>query len=290
MTAAFQRDAGFERDAERIAAIALAEDGPRDITSDVTVARGMEAVGRIEYRSGGVLAGRAYADAVARATHCAITWEAGEGEPVGRGTTIGLLTGPLAQVLRAERPLLNLLQRACGIATTTRTFVAAVTGTRTRILHTRKTAPGLRDLDVAAVLAGGGSEHRRDLAETVMVKDNHWQALAAQGKSLRAALDEARALGVTGLQVEVETIEQLRDACAAGATRLLVDNQSPETVECWATHARELAPGIEIEATGGITLDNVRAYALAGADFISIGALTHSVRAADLALEIERRG
>lgn len=282
--------ADLERHADRIAAIALAEDGPRDITSDVTVAPGMQAVGRIEYRSGGVVAGRLYADAVARATHCSITWQAADGQAVARGTTIGMLTGPLAQVLRAERPLLNLLQRACGIATTTRTFVAAVTGTRTRILHIRKTAPGLRDLDIAAVLAGGGSEHRRDLAETVMVKDNHWQALAAQGKSLRAALDEARALGVTGLQVEVETVEQLREACAAGATRLLVDNQSPETLECWATHARELSPGIEIEATGGITLDNVRAYALAGADFVSIGALTHSVRAADLALEIERRG
>jgi nicotinate-nucleotide pyrophosphorylase (carboxylating) len=129
--------AGFERDAERIAAIALAEDGPRDITSDVTVAPGVQAVGRIEYRSGGMVAGRSYADAVAQATGCAIKWDAGDGEAVGRGTTIGRLTGSLAQVLRAERPLLNLLQRACGIATTTRTYVAAVTGTHTRILHTR---------------------------------------------------------------------------------------------------------------------------------------------------------
>jgi nicotinate-nucleotide pyrophosphorylase (carboxylating) len=236
-----------------------------------------------------VVAGRDYADAVARATGCAITWQADEGEQVRRGAAIGSLAGPLGQVLRAERPMLNLLQRACGIANATRAYVAAVSGTKARILHTRKTAPGLRGLDVAAVLAGGGSPHRLDLSHTVMVKDNHWQALAAQGKSLREALDDARARGVTGLQVEVETVEQVREACAAGATRLLVDNQLPETVECWALHARELAPGIEIEATGGVTLDTVRAYALAGVDFISIGALTHSVRAADLALEIVQR-
>jgi nicotinate-nucleotide pyrophosphorylase (carboxylating) len=277
-------------DADRVAAIALAEDGERDVTSGVTVAPGARAAGRIEYRSGGVVAGRRYADAVARATGCAIEWQVREGEQVAPGVAIGSLAGPLAQVLRAERPLLNLLQRACGIANATRAYVVAVSGTAARILHTRKTAPGLRGLDVAAVLAGGGAEHRLDLARTVMVKDNHWQALAVQAKSLRAALDGARALGVTGLQVEVESEEQVRAACAAGATRLLVDNQSPEMVQCWAALARHLAPGIEIEATGGITLETVRAYALAGADFISIGALTHSVHAADLALEIAQRG
>ncbi len=276
------------RDAERVAALALAEDGPRDVTSDVTVAPGGRAAGRIEYRNGGVVAGRAYADAVARATGCTIEWRARDGDEVPACTVIGMLAGPLGAVLRAERPMLNLLQRACGIATATRAYVTAVAGTPARILHTRKTAPGLRSLDVAAVLAAGGAEHRRDLSHIVMVKDNHWQALAAQGKSLRAALDGARGLGAKGLQVEVETEEQLRAACAAGATRLLVDNQTPETVRAWSQLARQLAPGIEIEATGGIDLNTVRAYALAGAGFISIGALTHSVRAADLALEIDQ--
>jgi len=121
-----------------------------------------------------------------------------------------------------------------------------------------------------------------------MVKDNHWQALADQRKPLSAALAEARTSGVRGLQVEVESESQLREACDAGATRLLLDNQSPDTVRQWAALARRLAPGIEIEATGGITLENVRAYAGAGADFISVGALTHSVKAADIALEILR--
>jgi nicotinate-nucleotide pyrophosphorylase (carboxylating) len=276
----------FAADAERLAAIALAEDGSRDVTSDVTVASSARATGRLEFRSGGVLAGRVYAEAVAKLCDCRIEWVAGEGAQVPPNTLVGNASGPLSRLLRAERPLLNFLQRASGIATATRAYVAAVTGTTARILHTRKTAPGLRLLDVAAVLAGGGALHRLDLSHTVMVKDNHWWALAAQGKALKVALAEARYRGVEGLQVEVESEAQLRTSCEAGATRLLLDNQSPETVRDWADLARKLRPGIEIEATGGITLDNVRAYALAGADFISVGALTHSVKAADMALEI----
>ena len=182
--------------------------------------------------------------------------------------------------------MLNLLQRACGIATVTRAYVDAVAGTPCRILHTRKTAPGLRALDVAAVLAGGGTRHRFDLAHEVMVKDNHWQALRMEGNTLPAALAEGRRRGLASLQVEVESEGQLEEACAAGATRLLVDNQPPSTVQAWARRARELVRGIEIEATGGITLANVREYAEAGVDFVSIGALTHSVVAADIGLEI----
>jgi nicotinate-nucleotide pyrophosphorylase (carboxylating) len=120
-----------------------------------------------------------------------------------------------------------------------------------------------------------------------MIKDNHWAALARSGTSLADAVQEARRLGAGAVQVEVETAEQLKLACAAGADRLLIDNQTPERLKTWGTHARELKPGIEIEATGGISLKNVRRYAEAGADFISVGALTHSVVAADLALEIE---
>ena len=240
----------------------------------------------IEYRSGGVVAGAAYADAVARACECRIEWRAPEGRTVAAGTVAGVVHGPLGRILRAERPLLNLLQRASGIATATRAYVDAVAGTGCRILHTRKTAPGLRVLDVAAVLAGGGTRHRFDLAHEVMVKDNHWQALRSEGNTLAAALADGRRRGVASLQVEVETEAQLEEACAAGATRLLVDNQPPATVRAWARRARELVPGIEIEATGGITLANVREYAEAGVDFVSVGALTHSVMAADIGLEI----
>jgi nicotinate-nucleotide pyrophosphorylase (carboxylating) len=276
-------------DVERIAAQALAEDGDTDITTAVTIPPGLEAEGAIEYRTGGVLAGAAFADAVARACDCRIDWRVSDGRTVPAGSVVGAVHGSLARILRAERPMLNLLQRACGIATATRAYVDAVAGTPCRILHTRKTAPGLRALDIAAVLAGGGTAHRADLSHAVMVKDNHWQVLKREGGTLAGALDQARRRGVTALYVEVESLEQLEQACAAGATRLLVDNQMPETVAAWAQRARDLRPGIEIEATGGITLANVRVYAEAGADYVSIGALTHSVRAADLAIEVRVR-
>jgi nicotinate-nucleotide pyrophosphorylase (carboxylating) len=273
-------------DAERIAAVALAEDGETDVTTALTVPPGLDGVGRLEYRSGGVVAGAAYADAVARACECRIEWRAPDGRAVPPGTVIGIVHGPFNRILRAERPMLNLLQRACGIASATRAYVDAVAGTPCRILHTRKTAPGLRALDVAAVLSGGGTRHRLDLSHELMVKDNHWQALRVEGNDLAAALARARARGLASLQVEVESIQQVEDACAAGATRLLVDNQPPNTVRAWAERARELMPKIDIEATGGITLENVRAYAEAGVDFVSIGALTHSVVAADIGLEV----
>jgi nicotinate-nucleotide pyrophosphorylase (carboxylating) len=271
---------------DRIAAIALAEDGDRDVTTAVTVPPGLAADGVIEYRSGGVLAGAAFADAVARACECRIDWRAPDGRLLPPGATAGVIRGHLARILRAERPLLNLLQRACGIATLTRAYVDAVAGLPCRILHTRKTAPGLRALDIGAVIAGGGERHRADLSHEVMVKDNHWQALVRSGGDLTRALSDARALGVTALYVEVESESEVEEACRAGATRLLVDNQTPAMVRRWGDSARTMRPGIEIEATGGITLENVRSYAEAGADFVSVGALTHSVRAADLAVEV----
>lgn len=273
-------------DAARVAAAALAEDGEIDLTTDLTIPPGTKADAIIEFRSGGILAGLAYADAVAQACGCTIRWRSAEASYAEPGAVVATVTGELKHILRAERPLLNILQRASGIATATQSFVEAVAGTACRILHTRKTAPGLRQLDVAAVVAGGGETHRLDLAHEVMVKDNHWQALRRTGKSLETALAAARQRGIAALYVEVESPEQLQLACAAGATRLLVDNQSPDTLRSWAETARRQSRGIQIEASGGITLANARAYAEAGADFISVGALTHSVRAADIALEV----
>jgi nicotinate-nucleotide pyrophosphorylase (carboxylating) len=274
-------------DAAALAARALAEDGEGDVTSEVTVPLGQHGQGILEVRRDTVLAGMAYAEAVAAACRLdAIEWAASEGQFVAGGTVAGRVGGLLRDILLAERAMLNLLQRASGIATATRAYADAVRHTRCRILHTRKTAPGLRLLDVAAVLAGGGAMHRLDLAHTVMVKDNHWQALSASGRTLAEALATARELGVRGLQVEVEAREQVEEAAAAGATRLLVDNQAPATVREWGALARGLSSAIELEATGGITLENVVAYAEAGVDYVSIGALTHSVVAADLSLEV----
>ena len=276
------------QDAKRLAELALAEDGALDITTEITGAGARKAVGMLEARSVLVLAGVAYADAMVRAVGIpGVRWSRVEGDEVPAGSILGELSGTFAQVLRAERPLLNLLQRACGIATATRAYVRAVDGTGCTILHTRKTAPGLRGLDLLAVLAGGGRLHRAGLSHEVMIKDNHWRALEQQGETLKSALDGARDRGIEALYVEVESEAQVRSAASAGATRLLVDNQTPATVAAWKQLARTLAPRIEIEATGGITLENVRAYADSGVDFVSIGALTHSVKAADVALEVK---
>ncbi len=274
-------------DARRIAELALMEDGIRDVTTEACVAPGQFATGSLLFKSGGVLAGTSYADAVT--IICGldpVVWYQPTGSALEAGSVAGVVQGDLASILRAERPILNLLQRAVGIATATRTYVDAVAGTQAQILHTRKTAPGLRLLDVTAVLAGGGAMHRLDLSTTLMVKDNHWRALARSGRTLADALSAAGTRGVSDCFVEVETPEQLEEACRAGATRLLIDNQTPATVAAWCQRARAARPDITIEATGGITLDNVRGYAEAGADFISIGALTHSVKAADISLEI----
>ena len=270
-----------------MARAALAEDGPFDLTTEVALPQPVGAAATVDFRGKGVVAGLPYATAAARLAGCRVDWRLLDGDLVER-TVLGRLGGDLAAILRAERPLLNLLQRASGIATLTRCFVLAVEGTGCRILHTRKTAPGLRLFDAAAVVAGGGSVHRLDLSRTVMIKDNQWRALAALGRTLAQARDDARRRGGAGFQVEVESLAQVEEACAAGADRLLVDNQDPETVGRWARRARELHRAVLIEATGGITLETVREYAAAGADFVSVGALTHSVRAADIALTLEQ--
>ena len=272
-------------DVERVARAALEEDGPRDLTTLVTVPRTTLGSAAVELREPGVVAGLRYAEKLARLAGCGVIWDVAEGDEVAP-RRIGTVEGALAALLRAERPFLNLLQRAAGIATATRACVRAVAGTSCRILHTRKTAPGLRLFDAAAVVVGGGALHRLSLASTVLVKDNHWRALREGGGTLREALARARGKGALECQVEVESEEQVVEACAAGADRLLIDNRTPEVVHTWAERARRLRPGIRIEASGGITLANIRAYAEAGVDFISLGAITHSVRALDVALTL----
>ncbi len=285
-----QSGSAFEADALYLAGRALIEDGLYDITGNVVLAAGLSGAASLEFRSSGVFAGRLYADAVGRYSGLSdLNWSVTDGDEVTSGAVVCHIRGDLADILRAERPLLNFLQRSSGIATETRRYVKAVAGTGCRVLHTRKTAPGLRLLDASAVLAGGGSLHRLDLEHEVMVKDNHWYALAQRGRSLEETLSVAADSGTQALYVEVENAQQVELACNAGATRLLIDNQSPQTVGEWIGEARKLSPGIEIEASGGISLDNVRAYADAGANFVSVGALTHSVKAADLALDVEGR-
>jgi nicotinate-nucleotide pyrophosphorylase (carboxylating) len=205
-----------------------------------------------------------------------------EGVWARAGETIATVRARTGALLSGERVALNFLQRLCGVATLTRQAVDAVKGRgKARITHTRKTTPGLRALERYAVVAGGGVENRASLADAVMWKDNHWALLTAQEGSLSEALRAVPA----GLPVivEVESEAQLQQALEAGATHLLIDNQSPERLGEWA---RRAGAGVTIQASGGITLENVGSYAAAGAHLISMGALTHSAPAVGIRCEL----
>jgi len=208
-----------------------------------------------------------------------------EGAGAGPGQPIAEVRGPARQLLAGERTALNFLQRLSGIATATRAVVDAVAGTGAVVTDTRKTTPGLRELEKYAVRMGGGTNHRAHLADAVLWKDNHWALLG--GADLADALTRAPA-GIP-VVVEAETQEQFQTALDAGVTRILVDNRTPAQVKAWV---RKAGKGVAIEASGGIRPDTARAYAEAGARYLSIGALTHSARAVgirlDLALEEPR--
>lgn len=204
-----------------------------------------------------------------------------EGASVDAGTTIVTVRGPARTLLAGERVALNFLQRLCGIATLTRHAVDAVRGTRARITHTRKTTPGLRELELYAVQVGGGVPNRASLSEAILWKDNHWALLGTNGRTLRDALHEAPPN--VPVIVEVETEEQLDTALAAGVTHVLVDNQTPERLGAWR---RRAGAAVTIQASGGITPDTARAYAEAGASLIAMGSLTHSAPAAPIRCDI----
>jgi len=266
----------------------LAEDvGEGDVTTDSIVPEDAVAVAEIVAKSECVVSGLGVSHRVFELLDPALSWEdrAPAGAKVPRGTTLARLSGKARAILTAERVALNLLQRMCGIATATRRYVDAVSGTGCRILDSRKTAPGLRAFDRAAVRDGGGTNHRCGLFDMVLVKDNH-RVLAG---GVTPALDAVRRSAPAGMavEVEIESENDLREAVEAGADVLLIDNQSPETVGRWVGLARKGARSQAIEASGNVTLATVREYALAGVDSISVGALTHSVTAADISLEIE---
>jgi len=187
-------------------------------------------------------------------------------------------------ILSCERVILNFLQRMSGIATLTRKFVDAVSGTRARILDTRKTAPGLRVIDKYAVRCGGGQNHRLDLSDGVLIKNNHIALAGGIAPVLERAVHNRR--GSQPIEVEVRTMDELEDALAHGAEAILLDNMSPEEVQRAVERCSKLEHRIPIECSGGIRLENVRAYAETGVDFISVGLLTHSPQAADMSLRV----
>jgi nicotinate-nucleotide pyrophosphorylase (carboxylating) len=207
-----------------------------------------------------------------------------DGVRVRKGQVIAVIRGNARTILACERVTLNLLQRMCGIATETRKYVDAVAGTGAVILDTRKTAPGLRLLDKYAVSCGGGQNHRMDLADGVLIKNNHISLGGGVAKVLALAL-QRRPRGQK-IQIEVRTIEELEQALAEGADSLLLDNMMPAEAKRAVGIARKQIPNIPIEVSGGITLETVRKYAQTGVTYISVGALTHSVAAIDLSMKI----
>jgi nicotinate-nucleotide pyrophosphorylase (carboxylating) len=262
----------------------LAEDlGEADLTGRAVVPENALARARIEQKAPGVIAGLAVAEGVFHQVDHALHWspraEQGEWRD---GGVVAEIAGSARSILAGERVALNFLGRLSGIATLTARFVSAVEGTGARVLDTRKTTPGMRALEKQAVLAGGGHNHRFGLYDAVLVKENHARIAGGVGKATARALRDAP----SGIPVEVEcsSLDEVREALDAGAARLLLDNMGPDDLR----EAVDLANGrAELEASGGITLDNVRAVAETGVEYISVGALTHSAPALDLSLQLE---
>ncbi|HEU4557265.1 MAG TPA: carboxylating nicotinate-nucleotide diphosphorylase [Longimicrobium sp.] len=269
-------------------AAALAEDiGPGDFTSVWTVPAERRGVARIVAKASGVIAGMEVAVEVFRRVDpsLVVTVSAGDGTAVEPGDETMRIEGSARSILTAERTALNFLQQLSGVATMTRRYVREVEGTGARVIDTRKTTPGMRLLEKAAVVAGGGANHRVGLYDMVMIKDNH---IAAAG-GITAAVEAVRHHNDRGLRVEVETtsLGEVREALAAGVDRIMFDNMTPELMSEAVALVRAADPRPETEASGGITLETIAGFARTGVDFISVGALTHSAPALDLSLRLE---
>lgn len=271
---------------ERVVDIALEEDlGRGDVTTRLTVPAPLKTTGRVIARQDLVLSGtdvfRAVMDRVDSQIELQSFTE--DGEEAKAGDLLMTARGSAASLLMAERVALNFLQRLCGVATLTRQYVSRIPkGFHVRIIDTRKTTPGLRHLERKAVLDGGGFNHRVDLSGGVLIKENHVTAAGSVAKAVSRCL--AMAPHPLKVEVEVQTIEELQEALHAGATVILLDNMNPETIK----KCVELVAGrAYLEASGGVNLDTVEAIARTGVDGISVGALTHSAKAADITFLVD---
>ncbi len=268
-----------------IIALALEEDlGAGDVTSIATIPADLPATATIVAKAPGVVAGLPVVEAVFAQLDpsVSVTLLAADGDRIAQTPMeLARIEGPARSVLGGERTALNILGHLCGVATATRAYVDRVEGTGARILDTRKTLPGLRVLDKYAVICGGGVNHRVGLYDAILIKDNHLRVAGG----VRPAVESARALyPALNLTVEVEHEDQLNDAIQCGAQRIMLDNMSPDRMRA----AVELIAGrAEVEASGGITLGNVREVAETGVDVISIGAITHSAKWLDVSLEVQ---
>ena len=274
---------------DRVVAGALAEDAPwGDITSEALIPVEATATAELVAREPGVFSGGDVFAAAFRLTDPATEIEVRvtDGTAFAPGDVLAVASGPARAVLTAERIGLNFVQRLSGVATLTAAYVAAVEGTGARIVDTRKTTPGLRAFERHAVRSGGGHNHRFSLSDAVMAKDNHLAVLTRAGLSVTEALRVAktRLPHTMHIEVEVDRLDQLDAVLAAGVGTIMLDNFSLEDLRAGVAH---IAGRATVEASGGVSLDTVRAIAETGVDVISVGALTHSARALDLGLDID---
>ena len=265
--------------------LALREDlGDGDITTQAVVSPNMKARGEFVAKQDFVLAGWPVAVRTLHHVSEKVSVESTcrDGDAVANGNVFGSVSGPAARLLSGERVALNFLQRLSGIATLTRQFVEAVSGTGTAILDTRKTTPGLRALEKYAVRMGGGRNHRFGLSDGVLIKENHIAAAGGVAEAIRRArvgIDHLKKI-----EIEVTTFEELNQALDAGADAILLDNMTPDQVK---DAVKQVSGRVPLEVSGGVHLGNAREYAQAGVDFISVGALTHSFKSADISLELK---
>jgi len=274
---------------DNIIDLALAEDiSHGDVTTEALIPPDLQGKASILVKASGILAGSEVAKRVFLKVNPLLKVEVliQDGAEVKPGDIVATISGSVVSILKAERVALNFLQRLSGIASQTAQYVAKTQGFVVNITDTRKTTPSLRLLEKYAVRLGGGQNHRFHLGDGILIKDNHLAALRALGMSLKDIIAKAKQNAPHGLKVEVEvnTIQEALDATEAGADIIMLDNMSPDEMR----RIVSLVSGrVKIEASGGITLANVRASAMAGVDTISIGALTHSSKALDISLELE---
>ncbi|MFC4912183.1 carboxylating nicotinate-nucleotide diphosphorylase [Actinomadura gamaensis] len=274
------RAAGLDpEEVERLVRTALDEDGPVDVTSTPIFGPDERATGDFTAREDGVVAGIPVAGVVFDLLGIDAEAKAADGDRVAAGQVLISVSGPTRAVLRAERIALNLLTHLSGIATATRAWADAMEGTKARVRDTRKTLPGLRSIQKYAVRCGGGVNHRMGLSDAALVKDNH---IAAAGSVTRAFEAIRAAYPALSIQVECDTLDQVREAVEVGATSILLDNMSPAEM----TEAVRLVDGrAELEASGGLSVDRARDVAVTGVDYLAVGALTHSARVFDIGLD-----
>jgi len=278
-----------EEQLDNIIDIALAEDiSHGDVTSEALIPSGLQGKASILVKAKGVVAGGEIARRVFLKVDPSLKIEIiiKDGTRVKHGSIMATISGNVTSILKAERVALNFLQKLSGIASQTAQYIDEMHGRKVAITDTRKTTPGLRMLEKYAVRAGGGQNHRFHLGDGILIKDTHLAALRALGMSLKDIVTRARQNAPKGLTVEVEvnTTQEALEAAEAGADIIMLDNISPEEM----CRAASLIPDhIKIEASGGVTLDNIQAIAETGVNLISIGALTHSSKALDISLELE---